>query len=494
VRLGRVAVALVALLLITALATGLVTGWFAMLAREGLTATGLWRSNAPSTIPPGALSGADQTSPAPPSPAPTTPDPTGSAPTSAGTPGPSDPAGLPPVLAPAPRAEEATASRVQRRVAAIPRTDVGSRFGGLVVDATTGRTLYRHKAGTGFIPASTAKVLTATTVLHLLGPDHRFTTQARLQGRTLYLIGGGDPYLMRRPQTGRASVKGLAEDTAEALRRLGVPEVRVRYDAGLFRGPSWNPRWPDNYASEVGRISALSVDGGRERLGFRTRSRNPARDAAAAFAAALRRQQITVRSVIAAERAPESARVVAAASSMPLSRIVEIALMVSDNDATEVLFRQAALAAKQPATFVGGGSAVRKVLTDLGAWSPEVRLYDGSGLARQNRVPPTTLATVIRLSISADHHRLRPVLTGLPVAGVEGSLRRRYADDRSQAGRGLVRGKTGTLTKVHSLAGYVQTRDGHVLVYAFLVNQPKNDFAAVVWLDRVTAALSTCGC
>ena len=66
------------------------------------------------------------------------------------------------------------------------------------------------------------------------------------------------------------------------------------------------------------------------------------------------------------------------------------------------------------------------------------------------------------------------MVTGLPVAGVEGSLRRRFGDDASLAGRGVVRGKTGTLREVHTLAGLLRTRDGSVLVYAFLINNPKN--------------------
>ena len=90
--------------------------------------------------------------------------------------------------------------------------------------------------------------------------------------------------------------------------------------------------------------------------------------------------------------------------------------------------------------------------------------------------------------------QLRALLTGLPVAGVEGSLATKFGDDQSLAGRGVVRGKTGTLTKVHGLAGTITTRDGTVLTYAFLVNNPKNDYNATVWLQRVTAAISTCGC
>jgi D-alanyl-D-alanine carboxypeptidase/D-alanyl-D-alanine-endopeptidase (penicillin-binding protein 4) len=58
----------------------------------------------------------------------------------------------------------------------------------------------------------------------------------------------------------------------------------------------------------------------------------------------------------------------------------------------------------------------------------------------------------------------------------------------------VVRGKTGTLNKVRAQAGFVRTTDGALLVYAFLINKPKNEYNARVWLDRVTAAISACGC
>ena len=73
------------------------------------------------------------------------------------------------------------------------------------------------------------------------------------------------------------------------------------------------------------------------------------------------------------------------------------------------------------------------------------------------------------------------------------ALRGAYPGDRESYLR-VVRGKTGTLSKVHGLAGTIATRDGSVLAYAFLVNDPKNDYNATVWLQRVTAAISTCGC
>jgi D-alanyl-D-alanine carboxypeptidase/D-alanyl-D-alanine-endopeptidase (penicillin-binding protein 4) len=80
------------------------------------------------------------------------------------------------------------------------------------------------------------------------------------------------------------------------------------------------------------------------------------------------------------------------------------------------------------------------------------------------------------------------------VAGVEGSLRVHYTDPQSSFARGLVRAKTGTLSEIHSRAGVIRAPDGSMLAYAFLVNEPKNEWNSIVWLDRVTASMARCGC
>jgi D-alanyl-D-alanine carboxypeptidase/D-alanyl-D-alanine-endopeptidase (penicillin-binding protein 4) len=223
------------------------------------------------------------------------------------------------------------------------------------------------------------------------------------------------------------------------------------------------------------------------------RYKDPAKQAATAFAGALSKQGIRVTATRSAH-APKSAAVVARVSSMPLERIVEHLLMVSDNDAAEVIFRQAAIGAKKPGSIAEATNVVRAELTKLGIWDPGMTITDGSGLARRTKVPADSMVKMLRAAASTQHPELRAVITGLSVAGVEGSLRRQYFDDKSAAGRGVVRGKTGTLNKVRARAGLVRTADGSLLAYAFLINKPKNEYNAMIWLDRVTAALSTCGC
>lgn len=223
------------------------------------------------------------------------------------------------------------------------------------------------------------------------------------------------------------------------------------------------------------------------------RHRDPAKQAATAFADALSKQGITVTATRRAH-APKSAPVVAKVSSMPLERIVEHLIKVSDNDAAEVIYRQAAIGAGKPGSIAEANKVVRAELNELGIWGAGMTINDGSGLARQTKVPADSMVKMLRVAAEQQHPELRAVITGLSVAGVEGSLKRRYVDDQSLAARGVVRAKTGTLNKVRSLAGVVRTADGSLLAFAFLINNPRNEYAAMVWLDRVTAAISRCGC
>ncbi|HKN46129.1 MAG TPA: D-alanyl-D-alanine carboxypeptidase/D-alanyl-D-alanine-endopeptidase [Propionibacteriaceae bacterium] len=384
---------------------------------------------------------------------------------------------------------------VANKIRAVKVKGVTGSYSGSVVDVGTGKVVYAHNSTRGYIPASTMKLLTSTAALSILGPGYTFKTSVVSPKRgQIILVGGGDPYLARSARgeyPKRATISGLARATASRLKHDKVNRVSLGYDASLFKGPAWNPRWPSFYGDQVSRTSALWVDEGHVGYGG-SRYQNPAKEAATAFAAALSKQGIKVTSTRSAH-APTSASVVARVSSMPLEQIVEHLLMVSDNDAAEVIFRQAAIGARKPGSIADATKVVRAQLTKLGIWDPGMTINDGSGLARQTRVPADSMVKMLRVAAGKQHPELRAVITGLSVAGVEGSLRRQYVDNQSLAGRGVVRGKTGTLNKVRARAGVVRTKDGSLLAYAFLI-RPKNEYNAMIWLDRVTTAISTCGC
>ncbi len=484
----RIAIAAGSMILVIGVVLGLVTGVLGSVARSGLYASGLWSTNGPSTLPPGALDPSAQSTPN------ATKEPTPAASSSAPV------ADLPPdVLAPAESEHRVDGAKLRAKIRAVKVKDATGSYSGSVMDIGTGRVLFNHDAEEPRIPASTMKLLTSTAALSILGPEHTFTTSVvSPKPGQLILVGGGDPYLAKKTVASRfpkrASVADLANDAATVLKKQKIKKVQLGYDASLFTGPAWNPIWPSFYRDQVTPTSALWVDEGRANGGSPgPRTSNPSREAAEVFAAALRKRGISVTTVDTA-RAHRSATRIASVTSMPLKRIVEQLLLVSDNDAAEVVFRQAAVGAGKPGSIVAADKVVRARLTKLGIWDSGTRINDGSGLARETKVPADTMVKVLRTAADDKHPELRAVLTGLPVAGVEGSLRSRYFDDESLAGRGLVRAKTGTLNKVHTLAGFVRSRDGSLLAFAFLINNPKNSYAARVWLDRVTAAISTCGC
>ena len=194
--------------------------------------------------------------------------------------------------------------------------------------------------------------------------------------------------------------------------------------------------------------------------------------------------------------ADPAATEIARVTSPSLAQIVEHTLLVSDNEAAEVLARQVAIATGAPATFVGGADAVLSTVAGLGVPTSGATTYDGSGLSRDNRLDPDTLTGVLELAGSDDHPDLRAVLTGLPVAGFNGSLSERFAETSDREGRGSVRAKTGTLTGVSGLAGTVTDRTGTPMVFAVLADDIAllDTLDARAALDDVAAALAACRC
>jgi D-alanyl-D-alanine carboxypeptidase/D-alanyl-D-alanine-endopeptidase (penicillin-binding protein 4) len=410
-----------------------------------------------------------------------------------------------PVAAPA-AGRPVSGAAVRRAVAPL----VGARKLGRhvvvrVAQLSDGKVVYRH--GTGAVtPASTMKMLTTVAALQALGPAHRFTTSvvAAKHSRRIILVGGGDPLLARTPAPesypARADLATLARSTARALHEAGRRTVRLGYDTSLFTGPGVNPRWEPSYIPDdvVSAISPLWVDEGRERAGFAARSRSSPLAAATAFAKALEAQHIRVTGAPVRAVAPPRAsggRVVARVQGAPLAEDVLHDLEVSDNEGAEVLARQVAVARGEPGSSVGASRAVRAVLRTIGVSTAGDRIYDGSGLSRQDRLRPETLLAVIEAASSPRHPRLRAAVANLPVAGFTGSLASRF-DKGDPAGLGTVRAKTGTLTGVHGLTGTATSRDGAVMAFVAIADRvkPRNTLDARVLVDRVAAALGGCEC
>jgi serine-type D-Ala-D-Ala carboxypeptidase/endopeptidase (penicillin-binding protein 4) len=193
------------------------------------------------------------------------------------------------------------------------------------------------------------------------------------------------------------------------------------------------------------------------------------------------------------------ATAIAAVSSAPVSELAEFALRASDNVLAEVLAREVAVAREAEPSYEGAAGAVLAALRQAGIDTTGAVMVDGSGLSTRDEVPARLLGEILAAAASPakgplDTQFLRPILTGLPVAGGVGTLDNRYArDGRAADGRGVVRAKTGSLTGVSSLAGIVTDADGRLLVFALMSNGA-NPTTVRPLHDAMAADLSRCGC
>jgi D-alanyl-D-alanine carboxypeptidase/D-alanyl-D-alanine-endopeptidase (penicillin-binding protein 4) len=92
-------------------------------------------------------------------------------------------------------------------------------------------------------------------------------------------------------------------------------------------------------------------------------------------------------------------------------------------------------------------------------------VVDGSGLSRRDAVAPGTLVTVLERMF--DPAGATPWMKGLPIAARDGTLDNRFKGTAAEAN---LTAKTGTMSNIRSLAGYVRTRDGEPLAFAIMVN------------------------
>ncbi|MDT0531316.1 D-alanyl-D-alanine carboxypeptidase/D-alanyl-D-alanine-endopeptidase [Micromonospora sp. DSM 115977] len=402
---------------------------------------------------------------------------------------------------------------------------LGDRVHVSVADVTTGQPLFGRGEDDGTVPASVTKLVTGVTVLAARGPAYRIPTRA-VAGATpgeVVIVGGGDPTLAVDKNgfyPGAARLDDLAGQVRDALG--GTKPTKVTVDSSLYSGPLFEPGWDDDIPTGGygGAITALMTDGARSDVSrakkdeaagnhWAERVSQPDLAAGRAFArllgvpaGAVARGTAPAGSTPAADAGttPAAAQGPGAelgrVESLPMVRLVDIMISDSDNIVAEALARQVASARNQPASFAGAGAAMDAVAGELGLPADELTLADGSGLSRSNRISPSLLTDLIALAGDGSRPELAAIFGGLPVADWSGTLADRYETAATKAGAGVVRAKTGTLTKVHAVAGLVSTADGRLLTFAVLTDAvpPDGLTAARGALDRIGAALAGCGC
>jgi D-alanyl-D-alanine carboxypeptidase/D-alanyl-D-alanine-endopeptidase (penicillin-binding protein 4) len=164
---------------------------------------------------------------------------------------------------------------------------------------------------------------------------------------------------------------------------------------------------------------------------------------------------------------------IASLQSPPFSVVAAHTLKPSQNQYTELILRTLGRTQATPATEGGrtrddeeaGLEVVRTFLRQAGIGDSDVALNDGSGLSRNDLISANT--TVQLLTFMTKHKYFEQFRDALPIAGVDGTLRTRM---RGTPAEGNVRAKTGSLSSVASLSGYVTTAAGEHLVFSMMLN------------------------
>ncbi|MDX8034505.1 D-alanyl-D-alanine carboxypeptidase/D-alanyl-D-alanine-endopeptidase [Lentzea sp. BCCO 10_0856] len=400
----------------------------------------------------------------------------------------------------------------------------GADVGLVVRDANTGDVVYTRTSSRRQQVASNMKVLTTTAALDLLGPDFKWKTEllsagtrngATLQG-DLVLRGTGDPTMSRTRYAALAT----------ALKNSGVTKVSgslviddTAFDAQPY-GSGW--AWDDEPFSYSAETSALTLspdakfsagtvivrvkpgaaagapvvatvependrvlvvstattgNGGVSverdhgsniiRVSGSTNVettalasvKDPAGLVTSVFRNALRENGIEVVGDVRKAAAPAGAAVLASDQSMPLSQLIKPLLKDSNNMLAEVLVKSAGK------SFTNGVNQLSTKWSGLGVDPNGVEVFDGSGMSRLDQFSPDFLASIL---IKA---KTKPWFAtwrdALPVAGVDGTLVNRM---KNTPAAGNLRAKTGSLSGVSALSGYVTTQAGRELVFSLVQN------------------------
>ncbi len=410
----------------------------------------------------------------------------------------------------------------------INRPELSRSLWGIEVQTLEGESLYSLNGDKFFIPASSAKLLTTAAVLSQLGADYQIETPLFALGNlpnltSLRLKGQGDPSISSK------SLKTIVHQ----LQALGVKRIeKLIIDDSYFEPPTINPTWEwldvhSYYATAVNstilnqntvRLTLLpqqigkpvrfywsdatggrqwqvinqaitgvadipyniEIDGDLGKPVLQIRGElavnelpdvwdlavvDPANYFLESFRLHLAKAGITVtRGIVVRETHRDELETrLLAISSPSMAEIIREINQESNNLYAEVIAKVLARKLNTDTTI----EAIDRSLEQVGINPEEYVLVDASGLSRQNLVSPQTLVKTLKLMSELPYPYSNSFRQSLAISGINGTLENRF-NNRDLQGRFW--GKTGTLTGVSSLSGYLSTLNGSTLIVAIVVN------------------------
>jgi len=326
-----------------------------------------------------------------------------------------------------------------------------TQLGLYVFDLTENLPLYELNKTQRMRPASIEKLITSISSLHYLGGDFLFKTDLRIKGNIangvlqgdVYVVGGMDPLL---------SVSDL-NNMAAALRKEGISSISGNMYTDLSMKDDlpygWGWCWDDDY----GPLSALMVNA---KDNFNSDWNK------ALTRAGIKRSKPGIKQ----QQAPADSKSVLC-TTHTIDEVLEPILKDSHNIFAECLFYQlAAYSGEKKAGRKQAAKLICNLIEEIGLDSEPYQIADGSGLSLYNYVSPELLVSLLNYAFSKPeiYQHLYPALS---IAGVDGTLNKRMQDTPAYNN---VHAKTGTVTGISSLAGYITAGNGHILSFC-IINQ-----------------------
>lgn len=359
----------------------------------------------------------------------------------------------------------------QAAIDSLLKTDMlsTSQLGLMVYDLTADSAIYRYNERQMLRPASTMKVLTAVTAIDRLGGGYQFKTDLCYTGRVtdntligdVYCVGHMDPLFNADDMTA----------FVESIHKMGVDTIRGRLvadksfkDMNLL-GEGWC--WDDDNPV----LTALPYGRGDK---FMER-----------FEQELREAGIIVQAYNVVGEKPDTAYCICTRFHT-IDQVLMRMMKQSDNLYAESMFYQiAASTGEKPSSADDARKVIRRLIDKTGLRGSNYKIADGSGLSLYNYVSAELEVAMLRYAYRNRNVYLH-LLPSLPRAGIDGTLRDRMKGSFTQ---GNVKAKTGSVTGVYSLAGYLTASNGHDICFSIINQGVMHGKNARALQDRICEAL-----
>lgn len=329
----------------------------------------------------------------------------------------------------------------------------------IVVDEKTGEVVFESNANSPRKPASVLKLVSAAAAYTYLSPSDSYTTSlwAGVDSKSVIIQGSLDPWMsydnkvaekMSRTSLGRFEYNALS--TIKEINSGSTKETTIYYS--------------NLYAQDVAHIQKFLKDRG----------------------AATVLKRVTQKQALAL-----SGEYILSSTSPTLEKIVDWTLVWSDNLLADRVARLASVAAGNTFDDAGVATTFKTLLTKMGISTTNLVVKDASGLSKQNRM---TARQVSQLLMVIYHDpKFAPLVEGLPVGGISGTLQNRFLETAPEA-VGLVRAKTGTLNGTTNLAGFVESGDHHY-IFVVIADRHSKSYSVTkkvrATVDRILGKIAT---